>query len=366
MPKAAVFTAQDHPLEILDLDLEAPQVKVRLGASGVCHSDLSVMNGTMPIPPPIVLGHEGAGIVEEVGEGVTSVKVGDHIVVSWTPQCGVCYWCTHGQSELCSAGELGFITGGLLDGTHRFHNHAGDAIGQMATSGTFSEATIIPAISAVKIDDSIPLTVGALIGCGVLTGFGAAANTANIQPGDSVVVIGTGGVGLNVIQGAKYKGAERIIAIDMLDNKLEMAKQFGATDTINPSTQGDAIELVKELTGGRGADVAFEVIGLRSTIDQAVNITRRGGETVLVGVPKMDVDLVTNATFNMLIAEKTIKGCWYGSSKVQRDVPLLTGLYQKGELKLDELITREIKLEDVNDAFRAMEAGEVARSVIVY
>lgn len=368
MPKAAVLTAQEADLEIRDLQLDEPQageIKVRLGASGVCHSDLSVQNGVMPMPPPVVLGHEGAGEVIAVGEGVTNVAVGDHIVVSWTPQCGKCFYCTRGQAELCSAGEVAFVTCGLLDGTQRFHDHDGTSIGQMATSGTFSEETIIPAISAVKIDKDVPFKIAALIGCGVLTGFGAAANTADIRPGDTVVVIGCGGVGLNVIQGAKYKQAGQIIAVDMVPSKLEMAKAFGATHGLNAG-EVDAIEAVKELTEGRGADIAFEVIGLRATIDQAVNIVRRGGEVVLVGVPAFDVELVVPASFGMLIGEKTVKGCWYGSSDVQRDVPLLLDLYQKGQLKLDELISKEIKLEDVNQAFEDMKAGEVARSVIVY
>lgn len=368
MPKAAVFTSLDQDLEIRDLELDPPkagEIRIRLGASGVCHSDLSVQNGTMPIPPPVVLGHEGAGEVIEVGEGVTNVAVGDHIVVSWTPQCGECYFCTHGQPEICSAGEIGFVTGGLIDGTHRFHDHDGGSVGQMATSGTFTEETIIPAISAVKIPKDLPFKVAALIGCGVLTGFGAAANTADIAPGDTVVVIGCGGVGLNVIQGAKYKQAGQIVAIDMVDSKLDLAREFGATHTINPAKE-DPLAAVQALTEGRGADVAFEVIGLRATIDQAVNIVRRGGETVLVGVPPFDVELVVPAAMGMLIGEKTVKGCWYGSSDVQRDVPLLIDLYQKGELKLDELISKEITLDDVNDAFRAMQAGEVARSVIVY
>jgi S-(hydroxymethyl)glutathione dehydrogenase/alcohol dehydrogenase len=218
---------------------------------------------------------------------------------------------------------------------------------------------------AVPIPDDVPFDIAALIGCGVLTGVGAALNTADIKPGDTVAVIGCGGVGLNVIQGAKIAGAGEIIAIDMLQNKLDMAKEFGATTLVNAG-EGDPVNKVLELTGGRGADVAFEVIGLKQTIEQTLMMTRRGGEAVLVGVPRMEVMLELPAFFGVVLMAKTIKGCWYGSSNVQEDVPKLLQLYKDGQLKLDELISRRIGVDDVNEAFRAMEAGEVARSVISY
>jgi S-(hydroxymethyl)glutathione dehydrogenase / alcohol dehydrogenase len=367
MPRAAICNAVGEPLEVADVDLEPPhagEVRVRLGASGVCHSDLSIQNGTILVPTPLVLGHEGAGVVEEVGDGVDTVKEGDRVVISWVPQCGHCYFCEHGQGELCEAGAVSMTTGGLLDGTYRFRR--GDReLGQMAASGTFSEETIIPAIGAVKVDDDIPITAAALIGCGVLTGFGAATNTADIHKGDTVAVLGCGGVGLNVIQGARYAGAERVVAIDMMPNKLDLAKQFGATDLVNAG-EGDPVSKVMELTDQRGADVAFEVIGLGPTIEQTIAMTRRGGQAIMVGVPKMEVMINLPAFFGLVLQEKTIKGCWYGSSNVHTDVPKLARLYGEGELMLDELVSREIKLDDVNDAFRAMQAGEVARSVIVY
>jgi NDMA-dependent alcohol dehydrogenase len=367
MPKAAVCRAVNEPLSIEELELEAPkagEVRVKMGASGVCHSDLSVQNGTLFGAYPIVLGHEGAGVIEEVGEGVDDLAVGDHVVISWVPQCGQCFFCTRGQGYLCEAGAAGMATGGLMDGTPRFSKD-GSPVMQMACTGTFSEAVVIPAIGAVKIPDDIPLEIAALIGCGVLTGAGAALNTANITPGDTVAVVGCGGVGLNVIQGAKIAGAERIIAVDMIENKLKLAEQFGATDLVDAS-KGDAVSQVMDLTEQRGVDVAFEVIGLKQTIDQTITMTRRGGEAVLVGVPKMEVMLELPAFFSVVLMSKTIKGCWYGSSNVQTDVPRLIGLYKEGKLKLDELISRRIELDDVNDAFRAMEAGEVARTVINY
>jgi Zn-dependent alcohol dehydrogenase len=255
-------------------------------------------------------------------------------------------------------------SGGLLDGTTRFTSK-GLPLYQMASSGTFSEHSIVPASGVVKIPDDLDFKVAALIGCGVLTGTGAALNTADIRPGDTVAVVGCGGVGLNVIQGARIAGAGEIIAVDMNETKLQLAKEFGATATVNAG-QTDPVSQVMDMTGQRGADVAFEVIGLQQTIDQTVVMARRGGQAILVGVPKMDAMLNVPAFFGVVLAEKAIKGCWYGSSDVQRDVPKLVGLYREGKLKLDELISRTITLDQVNEAFAAMKTGEVARSVIEY
>jgi Zn-dependent alcohol dehydrogenase len=313
---------------------------------------------------PIVLGHEGAGVVEEVGEGVTSVQPGDHVVISWVPQCGECFFCQRDQGYLCEAANAALATGGLLDGTTRMTSQ-GSPLFQMAASGTFSEVTIIPAIGAVKVPNDFDLKLAALIGCGVLTGTGAALNTADIKKGDTVAVVGCGGVGLNVIQGARIAGAGEIIAVDMNETKLQMAKEFGATASVNAS-QGDPVSQVMDMTGQRGADVAFEVIGLQQTIDQTITMVRRGGQAILVGVPKMDAMVSIPAFFGVVLAEKTIKGCWYGSSNVQRDVPKLIDLYQSGQLKLDELVSRTITIDQVNEAFDAMKTGEVARSVIEY
>jgi NDMA-dependent alcohol dehydrogenase len=368
MARAAVMTGIDQPLEIRDdIEVEAPragELKVRMSASGVCHSDLSMQNGTMMAATPIVLGHEGAGVVEEVGEGVTGFAPGDSVIISWVPQCGDCFFCNRDQGYLCENANAALATGGLLDGTTRMTSQ-GSPLFQMAASGTFSETTIIPAIGAVKIPGDIDMRVAALIGCGVLTGTGAAMNTANIRKGDTVAVVGCGGVGLNVIQGARIAGAGEIIAVDMNETKLQMAKEFGATATVNAS-QSDPVSQVMEMTGQRGADVAFEVIGLQQTIDQTITMTRRGGQAILVGVPKMDAMVQVPAFFGVVLAEKTIKGCWYGSSNVQKDVPKLIELYKSGQLKLDELISRTISIDEVNEAFDAMKTGEVARSVIQY
>ncbi|HYI62509.1 MAG TPA: Zn-dependent alcohol dehydrogenase [Acidimicrobiales bacterium] len=364
--KAAVLTGVGTPLEIRDdVELAPPgpgEVRVRVEASGVCHSDLSVQNGTIPLPTPIVLGHEGAGVVEEVGEGVSTVAPGDHVVLSFVPRCGECGPCRRGQPYLCDQAATA-AAAGMLDGTTRLTS-GGAALHQMASLGTFGQQAIVPEISTVKIPADVPLNIAALIGCGVLTGVGAALNTADIRPGDTVAVIGCGGVGLNVIQGARIAGAERIIAIDKFASKLDMAKQFGATDLVNPD-DGDTVGQVMSLTQ-KGVHAAFEVIGLQATITQAVDMLRPGGEAILVGVPPLDVMLTFNAAFTFLYLNKTIKGCWYGSADVQRDVPKLIGLWQDGELKLDELISREISIEDINGAFEAMQSGEVARSVITH
>ncbi|MFP3907692.1 MAG: Zn-dependent alcohol dehydrogenase [Acidimicrobiales bacterium] len=365
--KAAVLNEVDTPLQIRDdVTVAAPQdgeVRVKMVASGVCHSDLSVQNGTIPLATPLVLGHEGAGIVTEVGPGVADREVGDHVVLSWVPQCGECYFCQRDQGFLCEKNAAVSLAG-LLDGTKRFSTPDGE-LGQMAYCGTFASEAIVPSISTVKIPNDVSLNAAALIGCGVLTGVGAAINTADIREGDAVAVIGCGGVGLNVIQGARIAGAGTIIAVDMFDSKLELAREFGATDVVNAS-DGDPVAKVQELTGGRGADVSFEVIGLGPTIDQAINMARTGGEVVLVGVPRLDVMMNLNAAFTFLYTAKTIKGCWYGSANVDRDVPKMIEWYQKGELKLDELISREISVDEVNEAFEAMGSGEVARSVIVH
>jgi S-(hydroxymethyl)glutathione dehydrogenase / alcohol dehydrogenase len=367
MVTAAVLPGVEQALDVHDdIELAPPgpgEVKVKMVASGVCHSDLSVQNGTIPLPTPMVLGHEGAGVVEEVGEGVTSLAAGDHVVLSFVPSCGDCFYCTRDQGYLCEKGAMQ-AAGGLIDGTTRF-SRDGSPLFQMAMCGTYANYAVVPEISAVKIDQDVDLRYAALIGCGVLTGVGAALNTATIRPGDSVAVIGCGGVGLNVIQGAKIAGADKIIAVDMFESKLQMAKDFGATDTIK-ADETDPVGAVMSATGGRGADVAFEVIGLQATIEQAINMARNGGEAVLVGVPRMDVMLNLNAAFTFLYLAKTVKGCWYGSANVRQDVPKLIGLYKEGKLKLEELVSAEIGVDGVNDAFRAMEAGEVARSLITH
>lgn len=368
MHRAAVLTGLDEPLVLRDdVEAEAPragEIRIRVSACGVCRSDLSMQDGTMPIPMPAVLGHEASAVVEEVGEAVTDLSPGDHVVVSWIPQCGRCYFCRRGQAQLCQTSDVVLLAGGLLDGTPRLRLD-GAALFQMCATGTFSEVTVIPASSAVKVADDLPLEVAALLGCGVLTGMGAALNTAAIAAGDTVAVVGCGGVGLNIIQGARIAGAGTIIAIDVNPAKLAAAEAFGATAVVDASAVGP-VNAVRDLTGQRGADVAFEALGMEETIHQTVDMTRRGGQAVLVGIPRLDVMLRVPAMLGVVLQERTIKGCWYGSSDIHRDIPRLVDFYRDGSLLLDELVSRRIDLAEVNQAFDAMKAGDVGRSLIVY
>jgi Zn-dependent alcohol dehydrogenase len=368
MVRAAVLTALDQPLVVRDgVEVEAPrtgEIRIRVAACGICRSDLSMQDGTLPVPMPAVLGHEASAVVEDVGEGVVDLAPGDHVVVSWVPQCGDCFFCRRDQPQLCQAADAVLLSGGLLDGTPRLRLD-GAPLFQMCGTGTFSEVTVIPACAAVRIPDDMPLDVAALLSCAVLTGVGAALNTATVRPGDSVAVVGCGGVGLNVVQGARIAGAEVIVAVDVHPAKLAAAASLGATATVDAS-QVDPVNAVRDLTGQRGADVAFEALGRGATIDQVVEMTRRGGQAVLVGIPRMDVLLTLPAMLGVVLAERTIKGCWYGSSDIRRDVPRLVELYRDGRLRLDELVSRRIDLSEVNDALAAMKAGDRARSVIVY
>jgi S-(hydroxymethyl)glutathione dehydrogenase/alcohol dehydrogenase len=367
MSRAALFVGTGEPLEIHDVDVAEPrtgEVRLKMTAAGICHSDLSVQNGTMPTPPPVILGHEGAGVIEAVGPDVGDLAVGDHVVISWMPQCGSCFFCEREQGHLCEVGAAAARTGSLLDGTHPA-SFRGKPIPQHTTVGAFAEAAVLSTAGVVKIDPAVDLRVAAVIGCAVLTGVGAAVNTANVRSGDVVVVVGCGGVGLNVVQGALLAGAERVIAVDRGASKLSVAEAFGATDTIDATT-GDAVAQVLELTGGRGADVAFEVIGLKQTAEEALAMTRNGGETVLVGVASADVILEIASFRGLVRYGKTLKGCFYGSANVRADVPMLVDAYLAGKLKLDELVSHQIRLDEINNALRALESGEVTRSVIVF
>lgn len=368
MTRAAVLTALGQPLVIRDdVVVQSPragEVRVKMAAAGVCHSDLSIRDGVLPIPLPAVLGHEGAGVIEALGDGVEGLAVGDHVVISWVPQCGACFFCGRGQPQLCVQADAVLFSGGLLDGTPRLTLDGADLF-QMEGVGAFCESTVIPATGAVKVPRDLDLSVAALLGCAVITGVGAALNTARIRPGDTVVVVGCGGVGLNIVQGARMAGAEQIVAVDIHAAKLELAASLGATATIDAS-DGDPVGAVRDLTKQRGADVAFEAIGLPATIYQTIDMTRRGGQAVLVGLPGLDAMLTLPTLIGVILAERSIAGCWFGSSDVRRDIPRLIELYRSGDLKLDELVSRRIDLAEINQAFTAMTGGEVARSVIVY
>ncbi|MEO6121167.1 MAG: zinc-binding dehydrogenase [Acidimicrobiales bacterium] len=366
MPRAAVLVGTGQPLEIRgDLEVAAPaagEVLVRMAASGVCHSDLSARDGDMLVPTPVVLGHEGAGVVEAVGPGVTAPALGDHVVVGWLAQCGRCFFCVGGQAHLCERATTSLASGAMSDGTTRLRSQ-GAPLFQMGGAGTFAELAVVAATATVAVDRDLDLGLAALLGCAVITGTGAALRTARIEPGAAVAVIGCGGVGLNVIQGARIAGAARIIALDAHREKLELAAAFGATDAVDV-TAGDAVSAVMALTGQRGADVAFEVVGIQRTIDQAIAMTRRGGQAVLVGVPALDVVVNVPAFFGLVLAAKTVAGCWYGSSTARDEVPRLVALYRSGQLLLDELVSQTVELDGVNDALERLRAGSGARTII--
>ncbi len=361
--RAAVMYDFNLPLAVESVRLRAPgpeQIVVRVIASGICHTDLSVWRGRLPYPPPAVLGHEGAGIVEEVGSAVTQLRAGDHVILSSIPRCGRCAYCRAGHAHLCEAGLES-----AMAGTQVAFEKDGADIGHFCGLGSFATHTLCDASAAIKIDDDIPLQRACLIGCGVITGVGAALNTARVQPGETVAVFGCGGVGVNVIQGAAIAGAARIIAVDVVAQKLEWAKTFGATDVIDASAlDGDgASEAVRALTGGLGVDVAFEAIGVPDVIRQAFFSTRRGGKAVVVGVAPFGVEVALPACM-LSLEERSLVGSLYGSALMTRDVPRLLSLYRRGKLKLDELVSRELRLDEVNAGLEALEGGNVLRSVI--
>jgi S-(hydroxymethyl)glutathione dehydrogenase/alcohol dehydrogenase len=356
--RAAIFVEQDGDLVVEDVKAADPgprDVVVRITASGVCHSDLSVINGTLPMPPPAILGHEGTGIVEDVGAEVSRVKPGDRVIGSFIPACGVCWYCRNQQSNLCEQTYA-------VMATPRATRKDGTALPTMTGLGTFADVMTCDEISLVKVETDLPDEQLALIGCGVTTGVGAALNTAKVVPGSTVAVVGCGGVGQAVIQGAKIAGASRIIAIDPVELKRKTALTLGATDAVDPS-DGNATAQVQALTGGRGADYAFEVIGNPKTVQQAFDMARPGGACVVVGVPRFD-QTIELPSMPLVLSEKRVLGTVYGSAQVNRDFPRLIGLVEQGRLDLGDMVSRRMKLDDINDAFKAMQAGEVIRSVI--
>ena len=355
--KGAVLYEVNKPLRIEEFEL--PQtgpdmIRVGLRAAGVCHSDFHVIKGDWPQHTiPTILGHEGAGVVEEVGDHVRGIHEGDHVILSWKRQCGHCEMCQKGFPNLCDLPpyELGLP-----------RTKSGETMNKFVGMGTFSTSTLVPHDAIVRIDKDFPFAQAALIGCGVMTGVGAVINTAKVEPGSSVAIFGCGGVGLNCIQGAALASAEPIIAVDIRDNKLEMARQFGATHTINAS-QEDPVERIQEISGGPGVHYAFEAIGLTGEpFIQSIECTRKRGVTVFVGHAPVNTPLAMDA--RMLLQEKSIIGCYYGSARTHVDFYRLIGLYRAGKLKLDELVSRSYPLEGVNDAFDALAKGEVARSVL--
>jgi S-(hydroxymethyl)glutathione dehydrogenase/alcohol dehydrogenase len=363
--RAAVLTEINKPLQILDLEQAPPQageVRVKVKAAGVCMSDWHIMNGDWPLPLPMVLGHEAAGVVSETGPGVDHVKSGDHVIFSFRPHCGRCRYCSSGQTVLC-IGHNDTPRWRMHDGTARVRLN-GEPVNQMARIGTFSEEVVCPSEQVVKIRDDLPFTHAAIIGCSVATGIGAVIRHARVPAGSSVLVIGCGGVGLNIVQGARLAGASPIIACDLRDNKLNYAKTFGATHTIN-ATAADVVERVREVTGGLGVDTAFDAIGSEQTALQVIDAVAPGGRAVLVGIPAFATRAPINPS-QIVYGEKMISGTYYGSVRPNVDFPMLADLDMEKKINLDGLISRTYEFDQINKGFALMLAGEVARGVIVF
>src|SRR5581483_9069604 len=301
--------------------------------SGLCASDVSVLRGDLPGPRPIVLGHEGAGVVTAVGDGVTTVEPGDHVVVTAMPQCGACRLCRRGQPSLCEVADGVLFSGALRDGTPRFSTAAGEPVAQMVAAGTFAEAVVVSAISAVRIPAGIPPGPAALLGCGVLTGYGAAVNAASIGPGRTVCVIGCGTVGLAAVQGARLAGADEIIAVDVVAAKRDLALAVGATAALPAGD--DVVEQVRKATGGRGVDVALECAGVQVTVNQAIAATAKGGEVVFAGAGGPDVRVDVPQFRGLVGCAKTFRGVLFGAADIQRDVPRIVDAYRDGRFELD-------------------------------
>jgi len=359
--RAAVLYEVGKALVVEDVDLESPgraEVSVKIVATGVCHSDLHYIKGDLVMPLPVVLGHEAAGIVEEVGAGVESVRAGDHVILLFAPACGHCRYCDSGRPHLC---EMRYrVRGKMPDGTSRLRVR-GEELHHFTCVSSWAERAVVPEAGVLRIDPDVPLSVAALLGCAVTTGVGAVVNTARVAPGSSVAVFGLGGVGLNVIQGARLAGAVMIIGVDLLDHRLEAARRFGATHTLNAKLD-DVVKVIQELTGG-GADYAFDAIGRASVVRQAVDCLARGGVAVAVGIPSAKEELsVPGPAF--VLNEKTLRACFYGSSRLRSDIPHLLALYRAGRLMLDELVTAAFPLDRVNDAVAALDRGDGLRSIL--
>jgi S-(hydroxymethyl)glutathione dehydrogenase/alcohol dehydrogenase len=360
---AAVLRVQNSPLTIERLELDAPgpgEVLVEMKAAGVCHSDLHPALGDWPVPTPMVLGHEGAAIVREVGAGVTRVSPGDAVVLCWAPPCGDCPPCRSGRPVLCDRLDKTAYRHRLPSGSARLHNGA-ERVAAFLGTACFADHAVVAEAGVVRVPAGMPFDVLATLGCAVVTGVGAVMNAAQVRAGSSVVIIGSGGVGLNVVQAAVLAGGERIIAVDRREAPLDLARTFGATDVLlAPPAVADA---VRDLTAGRGADYVFDTVGSPSTVAEAVSAARKGGTIVLTGLARID-GVASLATFPFVMQEKRLIGSVYGSGEPSRDIPRLAGLYQEGKLKLRELVTRTYPLREINDALAALGRADGARGVI--
>jgi S-(hydroxymethyl)glutathione dehydrogenase/alcohol dehydrogenase len=362
--RASVMFAPRTPLKVEEVELEPPragEVRVRMAASGVCHSCLHAADGSWQgVPVPIVLGDEGAGVVEAAGPGVQTLKAGDHVILSWAPTCGRCHYCVIGRPNLCEQRRPG--QGVLPDGTTRM-SLGGRPVYHYGHVATYASVTVVAESSAIAIDRDVPLDRAALIGCSVMTGVGAVINTAAVPPGASMAVFGVGGVGLNVVQGGAMVAAQPIIAVDVVAKKLEQARLLGATHAIDASKE-DPVTEIRRITR-RGADFTFVAVGDARAVGQAAEALAPGATCVVIGVPATGATLPLDVR-PLVTGERVIRGSSYGSARTREDLPRLVELYRSGRLKIDELITRRYGLDEANEAFRALSAGELSRGLIVF
>jgi alcohol dehydrogenase len=357
--------ADSRPLSIETVTLDAPgpgEVRVAIKAAGLCHSDLSVINGDRPRPMPMALGHEAAGIVEELGQGVTDLAVGDHVVMVFMPSCGHCNPCAEGRPALCEPGAAANGRGELLSGAKRLHSH-GHPLNHHLGCSAFAERAVVSRRSLVKIDPALSFEEAALFGCAVLTGVGAVVNTAQIKAGQSAVVVGLGGVGLASVLGALASGASPVIAVDLSEEKLALARALGPVQTVN-AADPDAVDQVRALTNG-GADFVFEMAGSVRALEAAWKMTRRGGTTITAGLPPPEAALPVNVV-SLVGEERTLKGSYIGTCVPSRDIPRYVALYRQGRLPVDRLMSGTIPLDDINAGFDRLHAGEVVRLVVTF
>ena len=365
--KAAVVYAPGKPIEIEELTLDGPrdgEVLIRYTHAGLCHSDVHVAHGDLEARLPMVLGHEGAGVIEEVGPGVTRVKAGDHVVCSFIPNCGTCRYCASGQQSICDMGAT--ILEGYLPGERFPISGPRGQYGAMCMLGTFSQWGVIHQNSVVKVDDDLPLDKAVLVGCGVPTGWGAAVNTANVRPGQTVAVFGIGGIGINAVQGARYAGAKYVVAIDPLENKREKAMELGATHAF--ATAAEAQDAITQMTRGQMADSAILTPGLMTSeiVSEGFNAVGKGGTVVLTALNKFMEQTIELPGTIMTLYRKTVKGSLFGDCNPTVDIPKILGLYQSGDLKLDEIITRTYTLEQVQEGYDDLLAGKNVRGVVIH
>ncbi|MGH8989597.1 MAG: NDMA-dependent alcohol dehydrogenase [Acidimicrobiales bacterium] len=366
--QAAILWNLGEPWSLEEVDLAEPvagEVRVKLAAAGLCHSDEHLVTGDIPITLPVIGGHEGAGVVEAVGPGVTSVAEGDHVVLSFIPACGRCHYCSTGRQNLCDLGAHLLAGLPIADGVPRFSSK-GRGIGTMCLLGTFCPHTVVHESSVVKVDESVPLRVAALVGCGVTTGWGSAVYAAEVRAGETVVVVGAGGVGMNALQGARLAGAKHVVAVDPVAFKREQATAFGATHTA--ADMEAATELVRELTWGRMADKAILTVGTAEgdMVAPLLDLLSKDGRAVVTAIaPMSQMDVKLNLHL-LTLFQKQLHGSLFGSANPRADIPTLLALYRDGQLKLDELVTRTYKLEDVNQGYQDLRDGNNVRGLIVY